>query len=741
MIHLEVDTREEEGWTESVELQGVPQKYKLYKDEKNWTAAEAHCQQEGGHLAATPTLKDFYDIMLFIQPDVKQIDSKRLWVGGNDMEKEGDWRWTTGSNWGFTFWQPEFSNRGGGYDCVSMMLEFGGRMGDLLCNKNYSFVCQFDPIILRGNRNMTFEYTKDQLPESLVRLWYRYQVPSNQELLESWKGRLMTGFRASWKIENKYGPLKMTQTELGRAVQTHGFKDGPYLKEYYDSDQSYTSKLLFPNNFADKLGSGSLVIELEVDTRDKDWSVWEGWVDEDDGWQEYIIYGEATKYKLFWIEKTWQDAEAHCQSLNGTLATIHSEKEQEEVLATFDGLVTSTKWGWLGGRDDGGQGVWQWVDGTPWGYTAWRFEGGSLGSPFNCVMMMNGNWWDMPCVGAAPFICQFHTDDWTKTAVYNGRVARGKTKRSVRYTQADLNFTSFQVKYIYYKAEKQEEVTKDDFFIPPPQSWGDYLIEKSSKRMTGFKLNWFIEASNGTQLTESLPSVPDDWKPEVTYPQFHEQYLTLMVGVASLARANNLTTESIINQTIHQKANIVNSNSFKFNTMCDRDQVKPIFYPKVFNKINFPLDYSIQVKTLTEADIMTGFMMFSTMIYCSESVALYQFLHNLLSTQSPRTIIKATFNTISSINIAYDRNREMLNEFYFKLEKVFDFELGKILLATHSPSQLQGMLDKKKPYLNSFSNDLKHCLESESCQVVGDLVQTLGESCLNEHITPLSFQV
>ena len=41
-------------------------------------------------------------------------------------------------------------------------------------------------------------------------------------------------------------------------------------------------------------------------------------------------------------------------------------------------------------------------------------------------------------------------------------------------------------------------------------------------------------------------------------------------------------------------------------------------------------------------------MMFSAFVYCSESVALSQFLDSLLSTQSPMTIIQATVNTIES---------------------------------------------------------------------------------------------
>ena len=36
------------------------------------------------------------------------------------------------------------------------------------------------------------------------------------------------------------------------------------------------------------------------------------------------------------------------------------------------------------------------------------------------------------------------------------------------------------------------------------------------KRMSGFTLNWFLEAINGSQLTEKLPPQQEDWRQEVT---------------------------------------------------------------------------------------------------------------------------------------------------------------------------------------------------------------------------------
>jgi len=69
-------------------------------------------------------------------------------------------------------------------------------------------------------------------------------------------------------------------------------------------------------------------------------------------------------YQWFYTEmKTWQEAENHCQSFGGHLASIHSEEENEFISKTLLGTV------WIGGRASGGEtGTWTWSDGTPWDY-------------------------------------------------------------------------------------------------------------------------------------------------------------------------------------------------------------------------------------------------------------------------------------------------------------------------------------------------------------------------------------
>ena len=73
-------------------------------------------------------------------------------------------------------------------------------------------------------------------------------------------------------------------------------------------------------------GTGTMVVELEVDTR------------EEDGWVEIVKYSEGSQFKVYTAEdKSWIDAQAHCQAGGGQLASMKKDSEQKEI-----GKIVST---------------------------------------------------------------------------------------------------------------------------------------------------------------------------------------------------------------------------------------------------------------------------------------------------------------------------------------------------------------------------------------------------------------
>ena len=157
-----------------------------------------------------------------------------------------------------------------------------------------------------------------------------------------------------------------------------------------------------------------------------------------------------------------------------------------------------------------------------------------------------------------------------------------------------------------------------------------------------------------------------------------------MVEFARQERLKNKTQETIIKEAIQAKGNIPDS---VLNTdKCDGlgGQTRPEYYPELFNRFERSKTDSDEGPLLTE-DIKTGFLIFSAIIYCPKSAKqtfqMYQFLNNLVNTESPRTIIQAVVNTIQSETIHEVDDRRRINEFYSAMDKHFGFKYGEILLA------------------------------------------------------------
>ena len=668
-IQLEVDTREEEGWKEEVKVKTRPEKFKFFTEQKNWTDAEAYCQGDGGHLASVTTEEERQEVNAL-------VGDWGTWLGGSYKEVEKVWKWSDGSSWAYTHWADGAGSGGSSISCTYL---YDGKMWDGQCKNTFTFTCRYDLNILRGNVSLSLTFTKEQLSESL-QLIYSYQA-SSQQLLDSWENKRMTGYQLSWRTENSNPPLEMTTSEVGRSVQTPGFGGNMLQEQFYLTNKSYTSTLLLPT--ADNVGDGSLVIQLELDTGDEE------------GWQGQVQYG--SRYKLYKKKKTWTEAEAHCQEEGGHLASVTTQEQWQQV-KTLAGGKTFVN---IGGSDQKDEGVWRWSDGSPWGFTQWRAARGSRGDSKNCLQLFKGGWIDYYCTRNSQFICQ--KSDLTP-------IVTGQKRLTLEYSMENFFISSFVVNYLH-KPTSQKKL----------DSWDD-------KKITGFRLSWFLQDSNGSRTTEKRPDLPGNWKPETAVARYQEQYLVRMVELAGRARENNMTRVELLNVAIRAKAKLITNGFIQYNSMCSGGQVKVRFHQKVFDELHIQINGEKVLNTITEEDLETGFMLFSATIFCSEPVALAQFLHNLLTTQSPRTIIQATVNTIQSEDIKEILTRKLVNNFYLDLDKILHFHLGKIHLATTSMSQLQSMMAKDWPYFTKYTQHIDQCLNNVSCQGINDIIMSLGKS-------------
>jgi hypothetical protein len=82
-------------------------------------------------------------------------------------------------------------------------------------------------------------------------------------------------------------------------------------------------------------------------------------------------------YAVFHDSKTWKDAKVYCESIEGHLATITTQKEHDFI----SNLVTdsSNRNYWLGATDEVEEGIWRWITGETFEYSNW-----AASEPNNC---------------------------------------------------------------------------------------------------------------------------------------------------------------------------------------------------------------------------------------------------------------------------------------------------------------------------------------------------------------------
>jgi hypothetical protein len=100
--------------------------------------AKARCEQEGGHLTSIHSPEE-NQFLATLSPQ-----NSIVMIGGNDLETEGTFVWTDGSDWDYQNWRPgQPSNAGGVEHCAEM--GWGGETlwNDQPCNyPRGEFICK-----------------------------------------------------------------------------------------------------------------------------------------------------------------------------------------------------------------------------------------------------------------------------------------------------------------------------------------------------------------------------------------------------------------------------------------------------------------------------------------------------------------------------------------------------------------------------------------------------------------------
>ena len=424
-----------------------------------------------------------------------------------------------------------------------------------------------------------------------------------------------------------------------------------------------------------QVGDGSLVIELESDIRDEE------------GWLEEVSYKKTPqwgneKFMLFTEQKNWTAAEAHCQRGGGHLASVLSKEEQRAMETLADNV-------WLGGTDKDDEGLWSWSDGSLWSFQNWE-RSGNRGPESNCLKFYRSGWYDASCSWNSSFVCK--TNDYTPM--------QGHTALRLSFNAKELTFPSFHVWYKYQVASQQ------------------LLNSWQKKKMTGFKLNWFIDNLN-TDFNNSL-SASDAWKTTKVNVKYQNGWLAKIVELAR--QTENVTTEEALEKIIHTK--IFNSTFLQTTKHCENGQLtrNSMVFDEVFNLIDNDSEGHV-----TSDDLKAGFMIYSVLTYCPiNEVKMHKFLHNLITSESSKTVIKAIINSIEMGDMTNIFSKEMVAEFYLALKKNVNLKYDKVLMATPSAAH------KDLAFLIPYKNEMDKCINGTICSndsIIKDLGQYL-KKCL-----------
>ena len=614
IIELEVDVREEKGWTEDVRM------FTFHVNSKSWLEAELECQREGGHLVSV-TSDEMNQLVKHMAGDNREV-----WLGGKREYglQGGEWVWSDKSTWGYTNW-----NNGGGQerlgDCISTRTGNEEWRESACTGVEYSFLCQ-KPTKMKGKKTLNMALTKDHLNFSNFIVWYKYEAAS-QNLLESWRDKRMTGFRLRWRIEKPTRIWTAEVSEVGRSIKTPGF-DGAYDAS---SGHLYKATLTFPEVLREKMGDGSLLIELRTRRADE-------------------VYA-STSYKLIKESKSWNEANVHCRKGSGQLASVQSQWEQSLAEQASEGA-----WVWLGGRKN--KELWQWTDNSTWGVTNWK-----IGHPYSrgkFLMMRGDNKW------------------YNDNEYYSDSYRRIKSLcRSKAITVRENGLTRIEL--------KKEQLT----FFPFHFVFKDQNIDQKESNISsteqmevpGFALNWLLKDSNGNLLTERFPARSEDWELKIVPPKYEQLLLKVMISLAQELRLQNRTKEEILDEFIHKK--LLNIATLEEAGICSTErQIKPERQLEAFSLLYSNEANNRSILPPSAGDIETGYELYHAFVFCPTIPRkLNTFFEHMLSLEmmTSRTWVQTFIHLFQQGTTQDSISKKLVKKFYLVFARMFHFQYGNVL--------------------------------------------------------------
>ncbi|XP_072923105.1 C-type lectin mannose-binding isoform-like isoform X2 [Hemitrygon akajei] len=121
-------------------------------------------------------------------------------------------------------------------------------------------------------------------------------------------------------------------------------------------------------------------------------------------------------YRFFSDKKTWEEAEDFCNQDThcGQLASVTSSEHNTFISKVISTVANTHPLTWIGLNDICKEGIYTWIDGTPYTYSRWgKDQPDDYKENEDCVHVhysyQNGvsNWNDLPCEEQHSFVCAY----------------------------------------------------------------------------------------------------------------------------------------------------------------------------------------------------------------------------------------------------------------------------------------------------------------------------------------------
>ena len=639
--------------------------HQFHSEEKQWEDAERYCDSKGGHLAT------------FQSPDQQRAIEDLVpyntfvWVGAignNTAEHVWDYK---GNHSCYAFWKSRAENYHATYDHT--------------CSAKHAFVCQAGRTYLFGNTRKMLRYAKNEITFSSFNAQYSYSI-TDSAYLTLRNEKKMTGLKISWEIHNKYPAIMVRSHVVGQIIKTP--LQDPAQSDFYENDQIFEATLEVPQNLSDQIGTGSLIIKLEVNLRE------EKGLDE----EIEISRGGPKVFTVHQQTKSWHEAEAFCRGKGGNLASIESEEELQKAHPSYS-------YGkWIGGIKEDTDDTWRWSDGTTWMFSPWESGVGNGSSGCVCAWGAfldddnpnndNDYFKKDDCTYKRPFVCQT-TSQKLKT----------NSTLTFSFNRYQISFTLFKVRYNNYAAQ--------------------YNVSNLERKgqSSGFQLSWSIQDQEGNPMTKESQDEMKEWRKMAPAPKYDNNLYARMVELARQARIQGIPTEVLVERALNNEKITWESR------YCYEGQLRETASEHFFGDLEISVKSMESSASLKNEDLYMGAKILFAMKFCPPqmSLRLLIFFKEMFKSQSSVSIIRTIVDTIQSGILEDEDSRSKLNELYLVVEEEFDLQYGKVLLALSSKEQIEELLGKDWPFFVKYSKEVDHCLRGISCDNLIDIIATLGK--------------